>query len=73
MYGLVSFRGSFILCLCLSFSDFHVTLPFDNFIMGVLQMLNVAPSQLHQTIRLASKLFALSAICSVSSQLLPLS
>jgi len=30
------------------FNDLHVTLPFDEFIMEVLRILNVAPTQLHQ-------------------------
>jgi len=29
------------------FADLHITLPFDNFTMGVLRILNVAPTQLH--------------------------
>jgi len=29
------------------FVDLHVTLPFDDFTMGVLRILNVAPTQLH--------------------------
>jgi len=29
------------------FANLHITLPFDNFTMGVLRILNVAPTQLH--------------------------
>jgi len=29
------------------FSDLHVSLPFDTFMMGVLRSLNVAPTQVH--------------------------
>lgn len=29
------------------FLDLHVRVPFDDFIKGVLQILNVAPTQLH--------------------------
>jgi len=29
------------------FADLHITLPFDDFIIGVLRILNVAPTQLH--------------------------
>ena len=36
----------FFIYSCL-FSDLHVALPFDDFTMGVLRALNVAPSQLH--------------------------
>jgi len=36
----------FYMYSCL-FSDLHVYLPFDNFTMGVLKALNVAPTQLH--------------------------
>ena len=39
-------RPFFFMYSCL-FSNSHVSLPFDNFTMGVLQELNVAPSQLH--------------------------
>jgi len=36
----------FYMYTCL-FSDLHVSLPFDTFTMGVLQALNVAPTQVH--------------------------
>jgi len=36
----------FYMFSCL-FSDLHVSLPFDNFTMGVFKALNVAPTQLH--------------------------
>ena len=36
----------FYMYSCL-FSDLHISLPFDNFMMGVLKALNVAPTQLH--------------------------
>jgi len=56
----------FFLNSCLFF-DLHVALPFNNFTMGVLQALNVAPSQLHlntwdslQTFRLICDAFRLS-------------
>ena len=36
----------FYMYYCL-FSDLHISLPFDNFMMGVLKVLNVAPTQLY--------------------------
>ena len=48
-------------------SDLHVSLPFDNFMVGVLRALNVAPTQLHpntwasiQAFRLICDVFRLS-------------
>jgi len=48
------------------FVDLHVTLPFDNFTIGVLRTLNVAPTQLHpnswaalQAFRVLCRLFKL--------------
>jgi len=48
------------------FVDLHITLPFDNFTMGVLRILNVAPTQLHpnswaalQVFRLLCRIFKL--------------
>jgi len=38
--------GFFYMYMC-HFSQLHVRLPFDNFTMGVLRMLNVAPTQLY--------------------------
>jgi len=68
MYGLVPFRGPLLLLVFLSFfSDLHVGLLFYDFTMGVLQSLNVAPSQLHpntwasyKTFRLICDMFRLS-------------
>jgi len=42
-------------------NDLHVTLPFDEFTMGVLQILNVAPTQLHPNSWVALQAF--KAIC----------
>jgi len=39
--------GSFFFIYSCQFSNLHVVLPFDDFTMGVLRTLNVAPSQLH--------------------------
>jgi len=39
------------------FSDLHITLPFDDFTMGVLRILNVAPTQLHPNFRAALQAF----------------
>ena len=39
------------------FVDLHVTLPFDNFTMGVLRTLNVAPTQLHPNLWAAFQAF----------------
>jgi len=36
----------FYMYMC-HFSQLHIRLPFDEFTMGVLQLLNVAPTQLH--------------------------
>jgi len=36
----------FYMYACL-FADLHVSLPFDDFTVGILKMLNVAPTQLH--------------------------
>ena len=68
MYGSVSFRGSlFLFCTLVFFSDLYVSFPFDDFTMGVLQALNVAPSQIHpntwaslQTFRLICDVYHLS-------------
>jgi len=62
-----SSEGPFLFLYSCLFSDLHVFLPFDDFTMGVLQTLNVAPSQLHpntwaslQTFRLICDVFNLS-------------
>jgi len=44
-------------------SDLHVCLPFDDFTMGVLRVLNVAPSQLHPNSWASLQVFRL--ICRV--------
>ena len=48
------------------FADLHITFPFDDFSIGVLRILNVAPTQLHpnswaslQTFRLLCRIFRL--------------
>jgi len=38
---------STLFIICFFSSDLHITLPFDDFTMGVLRILNVAPTQLH--------------------------
>jgi len=49
---------------CISlFPDFHVSLPFDNFTMGVLRTLNVAPTKLHPNTWASMKAFRL--LCDV--------
>jgi len=35
------------ICTPIFFSNLHIFLPFDNFTMGVLRTLNIAPTQLH--------------------------
>ena len=45
-------RSSYIyiylcVCVCVSFFALHIRLPFDEFTMRVLWLLNVAPTQLH--------------------------
>ena len=45
--GRASSDGLFFFVYSGLFSDLHVALPFDDFTMGVLWALNVAPSQLH--------------------------
>ena len=59
-------RPFFYIYACL-FSDLHVSLPFDNFAVGVLRALHVAPTQLHpntwvsiQAFRLVCDVFRLS-------------
>ena len=58
--------GQFFFVYNTLFADLHVTLPFDNFTMEVLQTLNVAPAQLHpnswaalQAFRVLCRLFKL--------------
>jgi len=40
-------EGSFFFVYSFLVFDLHVALPFDDFTMGVLRALNIAPSQLH--------------------------
>ena len=58
----------FFVYSCIFFSDLHVTFPFDDFTMGVIQALSVAFSQLHpntwaslQTFRLICDIFRFSS------------
>ena len=44
-------------------SDWHVCLPFDDFTMGVLRVLNVAPSQLHPNSWASLQAFRLICEC----------
>ena len=70
MHGSIFLKGTLFLLVFLFFSDLHVVLPFDDFSMGgVIQTLNVAPSQLHpntwislQTFRLIYDASRLSSI-----------
>ena len=52
----------FYMYTCL-FSDLHVSLPFDKFTMGVLQTLNVAPTQIHPNTWVSLQAFRL--LCDV--------
>lgn len=67
MCGSVSPEGLFFFVYSCLFSNLHVAFPFDDFIMGVIQTLNVEPSQLHpntlaslQTFRIIYDMFRLS-------------
>jgi len=52
----------FYMYMC-HFSQLHVRLPFDDFIMGILRLLNVAPTQLHSNSWVYCKLFVFSTAC----------
>ena len=52
----------FYMYICF-FSDLHVTLPFDEFTMGVLRVLNVAPTQVHPNTWVSLQAFRL--LCNV--------
>jgi len=54
----------FYIYRCL-FTDSHVRLPFDEFTMGVLRILNVAPTQLHPNSWASLQAFRFSPRCSV--------
>jgi len=64
MYGSVSLEGTFFFVYSCLLSNLHVVLPFDDFVMGVIQTLNVSPSQLHPntwpSLRLICDMFCLS-------------